>query len=151
MKAYPPAGPPNQYTQGPPHPQHLHQERYRNVNNNTPEQPHAIQSPSSSPPHRGNQSTSQSPAGSSRERPERDQRDRYQEAAEENPANYDFFNRESIGKKILGKHGYLDNAGAEWVVTISPTSRAVNEGSEVTKDSAEEVLAEMLAQGGDKQ
>lgn len=143
-KAYPPPGPsPNQYTQGPPPPQHIHQERYRNVNNNTPEQSHALQS--SPPAHREKQPTSQPPASSSRERPERDQRDRYQETADEN----EFFNRESVGKKILGKHGYLDNAGAEWVVTISPTNRAVNEGSEVPEDSVKKELVKV--KGGSKQ
>lgn len=140
-KAYPPTGPsPNQYTQGPPPPQHIHQERYRNVNNNTPEQSHTLQP--SPPSQREKQSASQAPASSSRERPERDQRDRYQETADET----EFFNRESVGKKILGKHGYLDNAGAEWVVTISPTSRAVNEGSE---DSIKEEVVKV--KGGSKQ
>ena len=31
-------------------------------------------------------------------------------------ANFVIFNRDTLGKKILGKHGYLEESGADWVV-----------------------------------
>jgi len=34
-------------------------------------------------------------------------------------ANFVIFNRDTLGKRILGKHGYLEETGADWVVPVA--------------------------------